>query len=259
MEKILEQIMSTEIFASAVVVLLAVVVMAILEKICRGYIKRNDPDHRVMSMIRSVLRTIRVLVGILVVFAILQINGVNISSMVAGVGVAGALVGLAMQDIFKDLIMGLHIVSDKAFKYGDVVIINDVEGIVTSFTLLTTQLKDVNSGNLVTICNRNISATSVVCGIYDIDLPLRYDEDPEDVKKILTRAAEAIDRIQDVEYCQYMGVQRFDSSAVIYKIRFKCSPAEKWPVWRKAMTELQKVVVDTGLEIPFQQIDVHNI
>ena len=56
-----------------------------------------------------------------------------------------------------------------------------------------------------------------------------------------------------------MGVQRFDSSAVIYKIRFKCSPAEKWPVWRKAMTELQKVVVDTGLEIPFQQIDVHNI
>lgn len=99
----------------------------------------------------------------------------------------------------------------------------------------------------------------MVCGIYDIDLPLRYDEDPEDVKKILTRAAEAIDRIQDVEYCQYMGVQRFDSSAVIYKIRFKCSPAEKWPVWRKAMTELQKVVVDTGLEIPFQQVDVHNI
>ena len=83
---------------------------------------------------------------------------------------------MAMQDVFKDVLMGMHIINDKAFKVGDVIKIDDDEGIVTLFTLQTTQYTSLNTGDNVTICNRNITKVGITNGVYDIDIGLRYDE-----------------------------------------------------------------------------------
>ncbi|MBM6989915.1 MAG: mechanosensitive ion channel family protein [Mobilibacterium timonense] len=256
MERILQRILSTNIIASLCIVAATFILLGIFRKLVKAYISRNDPDRRLESMLRSMIRTVEVIVWTLVIMALLQMNGINITSLIAGVGVAGAIVGLAMQDLFKDIIMGFHIVSDKAFKYGDVVTINGYEGVVVSFTLLATQVRDLNSGNLVTICNRDISTTAVVCGVYDIDLPVSGAEDPEKVEALMKKIAGEIAAEKGFESCEYMGVQNFNGAQFIHKIRFKCSPAEKWPMWRRAMAHVCSNLQESGVRVPNQELDV---
>lgn len=142
--------------------------------------------------------------------------------------VAGAIFGMAMQDVFKDAIMGMHIVNDKAFKVGDVIKLDDDEGIVTLFTLQTTQYTSINTGDHVTVCNRNINRVGVTSGVYDIDIGLRYDEDPEHVRKFLTDCAKQIKAIKGIKNAEYLAIQNFEASSVIYRIRFWCKPKDKW-------------------------------
>ena len=59
---------------------------------------------------------LKVLVILCVVLTILQINGVNVTSMIAGLGIASAIIGLAFQDLLKDVITGVHIVTDNFFQ-----------------------------------------------------------------------------------------------------------------------------------------------
>lgn len=64
---------------------------------------------------------------------VLQIYHINVTSLVAGLGLASAIVGLALQDVLKDSIMGVHLLSDYFFEVGDVVRYGDYEGVVISF------------------------------------------------------------------------------------------------------------------------------
>lgn len=257
MEKLMQGVTSWQLIWSAVLLLIALVGTVLLGHARKVYIRKPDNDMRTDAFIKSVLRLARLILWVLVLFAILEVNEVNVTSIVAGVGVAGAVFGFAMQDVFKDLLMGIHIVNDHSFKVGDVIKLEDDEGIVTLFTLQTTQYKSLNTGDLVTVCNRNISKVALSCGIYDIDLGLRYEDSPEHVREVLTHAAERIKALPKVKDAEYLGVQRYESSAVIYKIRFRCDPKTKWVTWRAAMAELQQVITASDLEIPYQQLDVH--
>ena len=64
----------------------------------------------------------------LILFIILQINGVNVSSIIAGVGVVSVIIGLALQDALKDIIMGVNVLVDDYFSLGDIVKLDDIEG-----------------------------------------------------------------------------------------------------------------------------------
>ena len=81
-------------------------------------------------LLRVALNVLRYLLLLVTILLILQINGINVTSLVAGLGIVSAVVGLALQDILKDVIMGLHILSGRFFSVGDAVRYGIMEGIV---------------------------------------------------------------------------------------------------------------------------------
>ena len=106
----------------------------------------------VSQMLSSVLKYLMIILTILVVLADL---GVNVSSLIAGLGILTAVVGLAFQDMIKDLIAGVTILVEEQFGVGDTVMIDGFKGTVISIGLRTTEIRN-NSGEVKIIANHNV-------------------------------------------------------------------------------------------------------
>ena len=72
-----------------------------------------------------------------------------------------------------------------------------------------------------------------------------------------TGCAKKIKAIKGIRNAEYLAVQNFEASSVIYRIRYWCKPKDKWVMRRAAMGVLQKCIIESGLEIPYNQLDVH--
>ncbi len=91
----------------------------------------------------------RSLVWLLVVLLILANVGIEIAPLLAGLGVGGLAVALAVQTILKDLLASLSIILDKPFVVGDFLIIGDLMGAVEHIGLKTTRIRSLSGEQLV--------------------------------------------------------------------------------------------------------------
>ena len=113
-----------------------------------GMIARRVVDAEGGSTLVNAMSLIRVLVSF-TVFAIALILmldnlGVNVTALVAGLGVGGIAIGLAAQGIFSDLFAALSILFDKPFKRGDTIRYDNTTGTVERIGLKTTRLRSLS-------------------------------------------------------------------------------------------------------------------
>jgi small-conductance mechanosensitive channel len=101
----------------------------------------------------SAMAIIRVLVSVtlfaIAAILILDNLGVNVTALVAGLGIGGIAIGLAAQGIFSDLFAALSILFDKPFKKGDLVRYDDSIGTVERIGLKTTRLRSLTGEQLI--------------------------------------------------------------------------------------------------------------
>lgn len=222
----------------------------------RAYLAKNDKGKAstVSRVIMDVVRFVLVAGGILLV---LQICGVNVTAAVAGLGIASAAVALAMQDFLKDVIMGIHMISDNFFAEGDAVLLDGKEGVVKRFTLKTTKVELLDTHSVVSVCNRKLEQIERLSEQIDIDVPQPYGEDPEKIHAVLKQTAQKLASAEGIKRCLYLGTQTFESSAILYRIRFFCAHRDRPDMRRAAYTQIQKDLAANGLQVPFNQLDVH--
>ena len=115
-----------------------------------------DEDHYTLT---SAMNIIRVLVNVVVwsIAAILVLDniGVNVTGLVAGLGVGGIAIGLAAQGIFGDLFAALAILFDRPFRVGDTIKFGDVVGRVEAIGLKTVRIR-ANTGEQVIVSNAKL-------------------------------------------------------------------------------------------------------
>lgn len=246
---------------SAIVIAVMIVLWQLFRRAFKRYVAKRSTVKNVKgayaastSVIYGVVKGLVILGAFLIV---MQINNVNVSALVAGLGIASAIVGLAFQDLLRDIIMGLHVVSDGFFEVGDVIRYGDVDGLVISFNIRTTRIRDVDNGNIMTICNRNITEAIKLSNLLLMNVPLPYEEDVRKVHRVLAEVCSRIAEHELVERCEYMGTQDFKDSAVWYRIHIYAPPEKKWVVWRAARTILQEALEAEDMHIPYQQIQIH--
>ena len=246
---------------STIIIAAAIVVWQLIRFSFRKWREKRGEDvsGSLATAATTIYSIVRTVVFLVVVLWVLQINGVNVTSMVAGLGIAGAIIRLAFQDFLKDIIMGAHIVTDDFFKVGDAISYDGVNGIVTAFNLRSTKIRSFDDDTVMTISNRNISEIKKIPDLILLNVPLSYDADFRKVHDVLTEAAARIARLEKAKDCQFKGTQSFDDSAITYRLNLWCSPADKWEVWRAAHKILQEVLEENDLQVPYQQIDIHNI
>jgi len=149
---------------SALYILFVLIVYLILRRILKVTFnkaggKKATPAQKqrirtISQMLSSILRYLFLIIVLLVILSIL---GVNVTSLLAGLGILTAVVGLAFQDMIKDFIAGVAIIAENQFCVGDTVILqaDGFKGEVTNIGLKTTEVTN-EKGEVKILANHNI-------------------------------------------------------------------------------------------------------
>ena len=199
-----------------------------------------------------------IVLGLFVIMA-LQNLGVDLLPLIAGIGVAGAGIALAMQGVLSNLAAGLTIIFTRPYKVGEYISIAGEEGQVENISLFSTILSHADLSKVV-IPNRKI-AGEILHNYGDIrqvkvDVGVAYDSN-------MTAAIEAVNELLKAnprvlqQPAPYVHVNTLADSSVNITVR----PWVKVPDYPDAIGELNRALLETfrtrGIEIPFPQRDVH--
>lgn len=255
------------ILLPAIYIVIGIIIYYIIKKILtanihKKVIKKRHQEKRITTINTLLLNIIKYIIVIFVLIAILTVFNVNITSILAGVGISAAIAGLALQDILKDLLAGMVIITEDQFEIGDIVKIGDFLGEVTSISLRTTRVKDYQG---VTKIFANHTITSVTNYSLDdylcvIDIAVDYNAKSDKVLKVLEDLGKDLEnKIEDIKQpIEVWGVQDLSDSAVIYRLCALTSSKKRNEVTRKIKKEIKDRLEKEKIKIPYKQIEVHN-
>lgn len=253
-----------EVYGLAIIILVGIVVyhfgkILIQRVIITGrdaYEKKKRKT--IVNLISNILKYV---VFIIIVFASLNLYGVDTKALMASLGVVGAVLGLALQDTIKDFISGITIIMDNFFVVGDIVTLNNFTGEVIDMGLKTTKIKKV-SGEVLVIANRNIDSIVNISqkpATIVIEIPTAYEAKTERVEKTITKILEEIEKIEGVKKDpQYLGISALEESNVNYMISFQCPQEKQWQIKRDALKIIKTLYDKDKIKIPYKQIEVHH-
>lgn len=242
--------------AAIILTVIALIFLSIAFKNFKARTRVSD-DVKKLHIFTTAYRTVKVLIVLTAILCVLQINGVNVSYITISMGVLAAVALLAVKDSFQDIFSGFTIMLDKYFSVGDAVEYEGREGIVVSFTVLSTQIELLDDRSVLAVANRHVTKIRRLTHLADIDLPLSYKLDAKKAYEVLKGICERIEQTEGVESCELKGTQEFTENSVVYKIRFFCDPAERPDIRRAAMKIIQDGLAENGITIPHRQLDVH--
>jgi len=171
---------------------------------------------------------IRVLVSValfaIAIVVILDNLGVNVTALVAGLGIGGIAIGLAAQGIFSDLFAALAILFDKPFKRGDTIQYDQTTGTVERIGLKTTRLRSV-TGEQVVMSNTKLLEREIhnfnVGRSRRSSLPfgLTYQTPPDQLEKVMSLAKAAVESRGGCTFVR-CAILRFGASSIDFELLY---------------------------------------
>ena len=259
-EEFIKNVWVQRLFWSAIVILLSLLIYRIVTRVLTSKEKKTSKimsSKKNKTLIRMLKSVAAGAISIVTVLMVLQIYGVNVTSMLAGVGIASIVIGFALQDSLKDIVRGFVIVSDNYYEIGDVIKYNDNIGPVISVSLLTTRIQDINTMNIVSIANRNIDKVEVDPGYIYIPIPLPYELKVAKAEEIIHDIVQKLRRHTGINSADYQGITKIDTSSLNYQIVVTCDPANRLQIRRDSLRVIMTTLEEHKVHIPYQQLDIH--
>ncbi|MBQ4382491.1 MAG: mechanosensitive ion channel family protein [Oscillospiraceae bacterium] len=260
-----EQISSTitlnwvTIFQVIAIILMMTLLWNIIKLITDHLHPKSGKGKSILSMIDSF--SIYAIVIITIIWCLGAI-GINLSTIFASIGIVALIIGFAAESLIEDVITGLFLVFEDEFNVGDVIEYNGFRGTVTNIGVRVTCIQDaggnikiVNNSDIRNILNRSKAHSVAIC-----DAPISYDANLEEAEKVLDGIlAELPGKYPDVFDVKpsYLGVQSLDASSVNLRVSAPVTEANVFKAARLMNREIKIGLDKAHIEIPFQQVVVH--
>ena len=247
------------IFQVIAIILMMIVLTTVISFILDHVHPKSPKAKSAVTLFRSAIKYITFIVGF---FWCLGALGVNLSTIFASVGIVALIIGFGAQSLVEDLVTGIFLVFEDQFNVGDIIEVAGFRGTVESIGIRTTAIRDV--GNNVKIINnsdlRNILNRSTADSFAVTTVSVSYSTDLEKAEKVI---AELLPKIREkypdifVAVPKYSGVQELADSGVILKFVAEVREQNVFSAPRILNRELKIGFDKAGIEIPFNQIVVH--
>jgi len=256
-------LLNEKIYLPIVYIIMGVIIYAIIKKTINKVSKKikvetgiNKRKNTIVSLINNLIKYI---IAILIVLSILGVYGVDTTSILASLGIAAAIIGLAFQDIAKDFINGISFIFDNEYAVGDHVKINGFEGDVIELGLRATKIK-AYTGEILILSNSTITEVinySLADANLVLDINVTYDTDIDELENVLESLK---DKVKDFEEVigdlTLLGVNELASSSVVYRVVIECKPMTQFTLKRKMLKIIKQELDKNGIEIPYNKLDV---
>jgi small conductance mechanosensitive channel len=243
------------LFSALVVVVVGFIAALWVGKLMNRWLTRKtmEPPMRIL-----LVRVVRLLIFAMALVVALGTAGMDVTALIAGVGVAGLGIGLAMQGILGNLMAGLTIIFTKPFRFGEYIEIAGVQGQVTSIELFTTTLLHADHSQVI-IPNRKI--VGEIMHNYghirqlDLSVGVAYNTNISGalviVRGVLARNARVLK-----EPAPVVGVTMLADSSISIAVKPWTAVAD----YGAAQAEIYQAIVEqfraNKIEIPFPQREV---
>lgn len=253
-------IKSEKFILPIIYIIVGIIIYNIIKALVMRLSKTKYVDKKKKTIIALIKNIIKYLIMILVVLSILSVYGVDTKGIVTSIGIAGVIIGLALQDMVADFLAGVLILFDNHYAIGDVVTIDGFTGEVVSFGLMTTKLKAATGEGMV-IANsafKKVINYSINNTTHYINIDVAYDTDIALLEKTLNEMKEEVEKIDGyVGNYKLLGIQEFAASSIKYMVMLECKNNVRFQVKRDFNMILKKHLNKAKIEIPYTKIDVN--
>ena len=192
-----------------------------------------------IAQVKTVSQVVRAtgltIIGVIAGLQFLDAVGINLGPLLASAGIAGVAIGLAAQNIVKDVLNGILILVEDQFNVGDTVRIAGLAGTVEAMTLRKTTVRDAD-GTLYVVPNSQITTVanlSVGYSVATVNVSVDFSANPDQVQKILTAIATDIRNSDEFRQLfvadpQILGVDAIKGSELIFPVVFKTLATEQY-------------------------------
>lgn len=247
-----------KIVAALVIFLVGWWLIKIVLKLFVKAMKRARADKTVISFLNSIIGAA---LRILLIICVISTLGFDVTTLITAIGAAAVTVGLALKDSLSNVASGTLIILNKKFRTGDFIetegIIGEVIKIEMMYTTLRTyDYKEVMIPNSRLTTNNVINHFSLDIRRADIPVPIPYGQDIEKAREVIMKTV--LDHelvLKDKNNKVY--VDKFDESSVNINVWAWCRSKDYWKVLFELREEIKKALDEAGIEIPFNQLDVH--
>lgn len=243
-----------------VYIIIGCILQSIIKIIINKISKNKYVDKKKKTIISLIKNILKWLVYIFVILSILSVYGVDTTGIIASLGVAGLVIGLALQDIIADFVAGIFILFDDQYIIGDVVEINGFKGEVIGFGLMSTKIKNA-TGDVLIISNssfKEVKNFSRNNSNLIINLDVAYDTDIDKLEKVLEALREDVLKMENVkgDY-KLLGINEFSSSSIKYLVSIECKANCQYQIKRDYFKLVKNAFNKNKIEIPYNKLDVN--
>ena len=249
-----------------ITILLFWIIHQIIEPI--SYILSGLGKILTRELIGWIIKSLKILIFILGAAAVLELWGIKIGPIIAGLGLFGVAVALGAQDLFKNLISGILVLVEKRFKMGDWILVEGIiEGIVEKIGFRSTTIRKFDKSlaiipNFQFAENAVINVSQTTNWIISWIINLQYDTTVDQLKKIRDDIEDYIKTHEDfnTEVGYAVRIDKFAESSIDMYVRCftKTNEWEKWlSVKERLAIQIKQIVEKNGAAFAFPSQSIY--
>ncbi len=239
-------------------ILACLIAVKVITNILGRMLNKSRLEQTLSNFIGSILKVVLYFIAILIVLSTL---GVDVTSLVALLSVAGLAVSLALQSTLSNLAGGIQLLVTKPFAAGNFVEAGANSGTVYQVGLAYTTLITPDN-KVIHVPNSDIAAARIVnyngrdTRRVDIQVTASYEAPIQLVKDTVAKLVAADSRIH-ADPAPFVRVSNYGSSSIEYTIRVWCAAADYWDVYFDLMDGLKPAFDAAGVEMTYDHLNVH--
>ena len=248
--------------------LIAAIIVYIVGRFIIKYVKKAVHAITVKRKFEASLSTfinslVSISLNVLLGIIIIGVLGIDTSSLIAIFASAGIAGGMALSGTLQNFAGGVLILILRPYKVGDYIEAQGFAGTVKEIQIFSTilgttdnQIIIIPNGPLATGSLKN--STAAPRRRVDIDVEVAYGTDPEKVRAILSDIIATDERIiKDDPYAPIIPMTTMSTSSIIFQMRMWAKSEDYWNLRFETIEKVYKTLTESGIEIPFPQMDVH--
>lgn len=212
------------------------------------------------------LKVVRVLIYIIATFIVLSLLKVDLTGLIAGLGIGGVIITLAAQDTAKNLFGGLVIFMDKPFSVGDWVQMDNYEGTIEDITFRTTRIRTFEN-SLLNVPNSIISNAAVInwskmeSRRYKANIKLDLATPVEKLQKLKTRVEEMLynreNILDDSTIVRFDGIDETGINMLVYTYTNSLGYSSYLEEVEVINYKIKKIIEEENIEVAHEIQDVY--
>ena len=249
----------TKLISAAILLVVCGVLIKLILKATDRMLGRSRLDKAVHPFIRTIVKLVLLFTAIMLIAGTL---GVDTSSLLALLSVAGLTVSLALQNVLSNMASAVILLTTKPFQIGHFIEMGSVSGTVVKIGAICTDILTLNN-QLVHVPNSEITGSTVTNYTasdkrrLEYRITASYDAPVENVKAALLRAAEHPLRMQEMQ--PIARVNGYGESAIEYVLFLWIRPKDYMDVYYDVLENVKREFDAAGIEMTYPHINVHHI